>query len=111
MTDGPTSILRALADPGRRRLYERLCYDGEAMVGMLAKDSGASQSTVSQQIRILIDCGLVIGRHDGPRTFYRAEVDGIRPLTDWLNVVHRPRPHDPHAALAYFRNKAAGQSD
>ena len=103
MAGDPTHILRALSDPGRRRLYERLYREGEATVGALMRDTDLTQSAVSQQIRMFVDCGLVVGRHDGPRTFYRAVDNGLRPVTDWLNALIRRPAFDAHATIAMFR--------
>jgi DNA-binding transcriptional ArsR family regulator len=43
----PETLLRTLADPTRRALFERLCREGELTVGVLTAGAGISQPAVS----------------------------------------------------------------
>jgi DNA-binding transcriptional ArsR family regulator len=75
--------LTALADPTRRRLFERL-RGRPHTVGELAKAAEISQPAVSQHLAVLRRARLVSDRRDGARRFYRAEVDGLRDLRHYL---------------------------
>ena len=77
-------LFRALADPTRRGVFERLARDGEATVGALTQDAGVSQPAVSQHLAVLKAAGLVSERRDGRRTHYRAEPAALEPLMDWM---------------------------
>ena len=46
MASIPDLLFKALADPTRRALFERLCLDGEATVGALTAGAGISQPAV-----------------------------------------------------------------
>lgn len=83
MQTAPDHIFRALADPTRRSLFERLCREGEHSVGALTLGSGVSQPVVSKHLAILKQAGLVIDRPSGRQTHYRAELTALAPLTDW----------------------------
>jgi DNA-binding transcriptional ArsR family regulator len=77
-------LFRALADPTRRGLFERLAQDGECTVHALTEQAGVSQPAVSKHLRLLKLAGLVIDRRDGRRTHYRAQLSALVPLGDWL---------------------------
>lgn len=76
-------IFRALADPSRRAIYERLAR-GEAPVKDIAARFEISQPAVSQHLATLRGAGLVSERRQGRLVYYRIEPDGLRPLIDWL---------------------------
>jgi DNA-binding transcriptional ArsR family regulator len=77
------AVLRALADPTRRSLWEQLAR-GEAAVTDMQARLGVSQPAISQHLQALRRAGLVRRRRDGRRALYRAEPAGLRPLVDWL---------------------------
>jgi DNA-binding transcriptional ArsR family regulator len=76
-------IFQALADPSRRAIFESLCR-GEAAVKDLTARFAISQPAVSQHLAALKDAGLVKGRRDGRRVYYRVNPRGIKPLIDWI---------------------------
>lgn len=76
-------LFRALADPTRRALFERLCREGERTVGALTEGAGVSQPVVSKHLGVLKEAGLVRDRHAGRHTHYSAQVKALTPLLDW----------------------------
>ena len=78
------SILRALADPTRRTLFERVTVAREITVGDLTQGSGVSQGAVSQHLKALKQAGLVAERPDGRKVFYRANPQGLEPMLEWM---------------------------
>ena len=80
----PTAIFKALGDPTRRALFERLSREGELTVHALTVPSGVSQPAVSKHLNGLKLAGLVRDRRDGRETYYRAMPEGLTPLFDWL---------------------------
>jgi len=76
-------ILRTLADPTRRAIFERLCRDGEQTVGALKARSGVSQPAVSKHLGVLKQAGLVRDRHEGRQTHYSAQPGALAPLVEW----------------------------
>lgn len=79
-------LMRTLADPTRRALYERVVDAGEAAVMELTTGSGVSQPAVSQHLKALRAAGLVAERREGRTTRYRATPQGLAPLIDWIGV-------------------------
>lgn len=76
-------LFRALADPTRRALFERLCRDGATTVVELTRGAGVSQPVVSKHLAKLKGAGLVAARAQGRTTRYSAEPKALAPLVDW----------------------------
>lgn len=83
MLEPASDIFRALADPTRRAVFERLAR-GEASVGELTEDFEVSQPAISQHLSALRKAGLVTSRVAGRNAFYRADPEGLQPLLDWI---------------------------
>lgn len=75
-------LFRALGDPTRRAIFERLVLE-ELPVHVLTVRAGVSQPAVSKHLRVLKQAGLVRDRQDGRRTQYSAELGALAPLIDW----------------------------
>jgi len=76
--------LVALADPTRRRLFERLRLRPCA-VGELAEHLGVTQPAVSQHLAVLRKARLVKSRADGRRRLYRPDTAGIASLRKYVD--------------------------
>ncbi|WP_311028301.1 ArsR/SmtB family transcription factor [Mesorhizobium koreense] len=83
MTDTHDALFRALADPTRRAIFERLCRGGEQTVGMMTAQAGISQPAVSKHLGVLKQAGLVRDRHEGRQTHYSPQPGALAPLVDW----------------------------
>ena len=77
------TLFRALADPSRRAILERLSR-GEAAVKDLTARFNISQPAVSQHLAALRKAGLVTERREGRLVYYRVQPKGFRPLIDWI---------------------------
>jgi DNA-binding transcriptional ArsR family regulator len=84
MHPAPDDVFKALADPTRRALLERLVREGELNVRALTEESGVSQPAVSKHLGVLKTAGLVLERPQGRVVHYRAEPKGLAPLMDWM---------------------------
>ena len=80
-----TTVMRALADPTRRAVFERVVRSEEITVAELTRGSGVTQGAISQHLKSLKQAGLVAERPAGRHVFYRAEPEGLVPLVDWMN--------------------------
>lgn len=80
---GQDAVFRALADPSRRAIFERLTL-GEAPVKELTACFRISQPAISQHLGALRGAGLVSERREGRLVYYRVEREGLRPLIDWI---------------------------
>jgi DNA-binding transcriptional ArsR family regulator len=77
------AVFRALADPSRRAIFERLTR-GEAAVKDLTACFDISQPAVSQHLGALRRAALVKERREGRLVYYRIDPKGLRPLVDWI---------------------------
>jgi len=79
------TVMRALADPTRRGIFERIASSDEITVGELTRGSGITQGAISQHLKALKQAGLVVERPEGRHVHYRAQPEGLAPLVDWMS--------------------------
>ncbi len=79
-----TEIFRALADPTRRAVYERLAAR-EMNVSELKAGFAISQPAVSQHLAALRAAGLVTERREGRFAYYRVNPKGLAPVASWMD--------------------------
>jgi DNA-binding transcriptional ArsR family regulator len=87
MTEATTinAVMRTLADPTRRALFERVVSSDEITVVELTRGSGVTQGAISQHLKSLKQAGLVTERPEGRNVYYRAQPEGLAPLVDWMS--------------------------
>src|ERR1700736_5325256 len=83
------TVLRTLADPTRRAVFERVVSSDEITVAELTRGSGVTQGAISQHLKSLKQAGLVAQRPEGRNVYYRAQPEGLAPLVDWLSFYER----------------------
>jgi DNA-binding transcriptional ArsR family regulator len=79
-----TTVMKTLADPTRRAVFERIAREGEVPATGLAKGAKVSQPAISQHLKALRDAGLVTKRREGRHVHYRLAPEGLAPLVGWL---------------------------
>ncbi len=79
-------VFKALADPTRRAIFERLARDGEQTVHALTHHSRVSQPAVSKHLTLLKRARLVRHRREGRETHYSAQPQALAPLVDWMDA-------------------------
>jgi DNA-binding transcriptional ArsR family regulator len=77
-------VFRALADPSRRGMVERLCR-GPASVSELARPLPMSLAAVVQHLQVLEDSGLVRSEKVGRVRTCRIEPAALRTAEDWIS--------------------------
>jgi DNA-binding transcriptional ArsR family regulator len=86
MRPAAPELFKALADPTRRSIFERLVRDGGQTVHALTDRAGVSQPMVSKHLRALKRAGLVRDRREGRETRYSARPRALAPLIDWVSL-------------------------
>jgi DNA-binding transcriptional ArsR family regulator len=107
------SRFKALADAGRLALLVAL-QGGERCVGDLAEVTRRPQPNVSQHLASLQKAGLVEGRKEGTRVFYRIADPTVLRICDAVcdSLVARARTERRQAAAAEARRRRrAGGSE
>jgi DNA-binding transcriptional ArsR family regulator len=77
-------VFKALADPTRRGIFEKLIHDGEQTVHALTQAGSVSQPMVSKHLGALKRARLVCDRRKGRETHYSAQSEALLPLIDWM---------------------------
>ena len=89
-----TRRFKALSDPGRLRILDRL-RSGERCVCDLENDLDAGQSLLSFHLKTLREAGLVRDRKDGRWSYYALNVEALDELQAFLgNMKKRTSDHD-----------------
>ena len=78
-------VFKALADPTRREIFERLTRDGEHTVHALTRAGRVSQPMVSKHLAALKRARLVRNRRRGRETHYSARPEALAPLVNWMD--------------------------
>lgn len=78
-----SDVFRAIADPTRRGILERL-RSGPAPVNALASEFSQSRPAISRHLRILNEAGIVSEQRSGRERIYRIEPDALRQVDAWI---------------------------
>jgi len=78
------NALAALADPTRRRVFERLRSGPKAVIE-IAHGLPVSRPAVSQHLKVLKAAGLVREHREGAKRIYAIDPQGLGPLRRWLD--------------------------
>jgi len=76
-------LFRALADPTRRAVFEKLAVR-EMSVSEIKAGFEVSQPAISQHLGVLRQAGLVVERREGRNTRYRVAPHALTPLAEWV---------------------------
>jgi DNA-binding transcriptional ArsR family regulator len=86
--DSLDQVFRALADPGRRSMIERLSL-GPASVSDLAEPLDMTLTAVVQHVRVLEACGLITSAKTGRVRTCELEVGALRDVDTWISERRR----------------------
>ena len=78
-----TQVFRALADPSRRWILDRLVV-GDASVNEFAEGFSTSRPAVSRHLRVLREATLVVERREGRRRVYSLNPQPMSRADAWL---------------------------
>ena len=84
MSSAAENLFKALADPTRRAIFERLTREGGQTVHALTERAGVSQPMVSKHLSALKRARLVRNRRRGRESHYHARPEALAPLVDWI---------------------------
>ncbi len=82
--DPETQVFRALADPSRRQILDRLIAS-DASVNELADGFATSRPAISRHLRILREATLVVERREGRRRIYSLHPQPMAQADAWLS--------------------------
>ena len=76
-------VFQAIADPTRRKIIE-LVAKGAMNLNAIATHLKMSQPAISQQIKILNECGIIEIETKGRERYCRVQVENLIPAFLWL---------------------------
>src|ERR1700688_1852167 len=92
-TPASTRVWKALADPTRRRIFEKLA-NGASQVGDLASGVPVTRSAVSQHLRVLKDAGLVKVERMGRTRIYSVCNDALAQFSAYREAIGSQTPEN-----------------
>lgn len=88
-------IFRAVADPTRRRILERL-HRRELTVLELCQPFRITQPSLSKHLAVLRRSGLIAARRAGRHRYYRLAPEPLEQIAAWAAQFHDVRDHSGH---------------
>jgi DNA-binding transcriptional ArsR family regulator len=79
----PHDVFRAIADPTRRAILDRL-RAGPTAVNALAVDFEQSRPAISKHLRVLREARLVDEERVGRERIYALRPDALKPIAAWI---------------------------
>ncbi|MEG0306750.1 MAG: metalloregulator ArsR/SmtB family transcription factor [Clostridium sp.] len=77
-------MFKGLADETRLKIVKMLTEEDELCACKILENFNITQPTLSYHMKILIDCGLVIGNKEGSWIHYRINAERIDELREFL---------------------------
>jgi DNA-binding transcriptional ArsR family regulator len=78
-------VFRAIADPTRRAILDRL-RAGPAPVNTLAAEFSQSRPAISKHLRVLREARIVTERRDGRERVYRIRPARLEDVAQWIET-------------------------
>ncbi len=76
-------VFQAIADPTRREILHLVSKQRLNLNG-IAEYFNSSRPTISQHIKILTECGLIIINQKGRERYCEAKLDGLNEVSGWV---------------------------
>jgi ArsR family transcriptional regulator, arsenate/arsenite/antimonite-responsive transcriptional repressor len=89
-----SKISKALADPTRLKIYEKIATYPDTICGALVEDFGLSPATVSHHLRVLSEAGLIQTRREGQFIHNCALLETMKQYTQSLALICERRKHE-----------------
>lgn len=80
-------IFKALSDPKRVKILAMLANDGEMCACAILENFQISQPTLSHDLKLLTDVGVINSRREGQRVMYSINHDVLQKVQTWLKKI------------------------
>lgn len=84
-------VLKAISEPKRLRIVDMLSC-GELCACEILEEFHITQPTLSHDMRLLVDAGLVIDRREGKNIYYSLNQDTLINLQETINNIFLSNP-------------------
>ena len=85
-----SKMLKAVSDPKRLRIVDMLSC-GELCACVILESFHITQPTLSHDMKVLAEAGLVLSRRDGKNIYYSLNLPALEQLLSTLGTVIRPK--------------------
>ena len=82
-TDARRDVFQAIADPTRRQIIG-LVAKQPMNLNAIAENFDISRPAISQQIKILTECGLIVIRQQGRERYCEAKLGPLSEISGWV---------------------------
>ncbi len=82
-TTARRDVFQAIADPNRRKIIG-LIANQSMNLNTIAEAFDISRPGISQHIKVLSECGLVVVRKKGRERYCEAKLDKLREVASWV---------------------------
>src|SRR5450432_4251582 len=76
-------VFQAIADPTRRQIINLIAHQSMNL-NAIAQNFDISRPAISQHIKILTECGMVIIRQQGRERYCEAKLDSLSEVSEWV---------------------------
>ncbi|KAA0989149.1 ArsR/SmtB family transcription factor [Dyadobacter aurulentus] len=77
-------VFQAISDPTRRQIIN-LIAKKSMNLNAIADNFEISRPAISQHIKILTECGMVVVRQEGRERFCEAKLDSLKEVSNWVD--------------------------
>jgi len=84
-------VLKAISDPKRLRIVDMLSC-GELCACVIQEEFNITQPTLSHDMKVLLDAGVVLARKEWKNTYYSLNVDFLDEFSETLKNMFHPTP-------------------
>ena len=85
-------VFQAIADPTRRDILNLIAYKS-LNLNAIAEQFDVSRPAISQHIKILTECGLIIIKDQGRERFCEVQAQKLAEVADWLEPFRKLWEH------------------
>ena len=76
-------VFQAIADPTRREIINLIAHK-HLTPNNIAENFDVTRQAISLHIKILIECGLITIKQEGRERYYRAKLDKLNEVSEWV---------------------------
>ena len=77
-------VFQAIADPTRRQIINLVAHRSMNL-NAIADNFEISRPAISQHIKILTECGMIVIKQVGRERFCEAKLDSLNEVADWID--------------------------
>jgi DNA-binding transcriptional ArsR family regulator len=81
-------VFQAIADPTRRQIIGLIAHKSMNL-NSIADNFDISRPAISQHIKILTECGMIVVRQEGRERFCEAKLEKLNEVHEWVKQYHQ----------------------